>query len=53
MKVLKYFVLDDAVGVDVDAVGYIFNGSDKRRVPKMCRKCFLKYSNSRDVLQDN
>ena len=56
VKVWKSFVLDDAVGVDVDAVGAIFNGSDKRRVPKMCRKCFLaykKYSNSHDVLQDN
>ena len=36
VKVWKSFVLDDAVGVDVDAVGAIFNGSDKRRVPKMC-----------------
>ena len=49
-------MLDDAVGIDVDADGAIFNGSDKTRVPKMCRKCFLaykKYSNSYDLLQDN
>ena len=56
VKVWKFYVLDDAVGVDVDAVDAVFNGSDKTRVPKMCRKCFLaykKYSNSYDLLQDN
>ena len=56
VKVWKSFVLDDAVGVNVDAVGAIFNESDKTRVPKMCRKCFLaykKYSNSSNLLQDN
>ena len=56
VQVWKSFVLDDPVGVDVDDVGAIFNGGDKRRVLKMCRRCFLaykKYSNSHDVLQDN
>lgn len=56
VKVRKFFVQDDVVGVDVDAVVTIFNDSDKKRVPKLCRKCFLaykKYSNCHDVLQDN
>ncbi len=42
--------------MDLSTVNAIFDGSDKRRAPKMCRKCFLaykKYSNSHDVLQDN
>ena len=49
-------MLSDAVGVDDEIVAAIFNGSDNRRVPKMCRKCFLaykKYNNSHKVLQDN
>lgn len=56
VKVWKSFVLDSAIGVDLTTVNDILNGSDKRRVPKMCRKCFLaykKYSNTYDVLQDN